>query len=776
MITDLLERLLEERPPRSSPLTSSSTPFDSARPQRVAPQRIPEPVSSRYFPDLHTFVDDFWQRENDRELEGFDRTIREAEAHRQRTADFLARAEPGPRRSSLVDRTSHPVSSNYSTLRGALDDSAATRRSLGARAPVASVFTRPLNDGPIRRISLFGEGVESINQDSGLDLGENEPTPYFADSGFSSFRSSAPRMPQHPRPSTDFFSSDLYPSGSSAYDSAPLQPPRESYLEMNSRARSSSISGLRRRARARSHSSPSPPLPPIELSPLWHDTAPHSRPSWRSTSRSTTNLEVMRRRVARESSEYLNRFPPPREPSPDPLDFDASVGRRVARESSEFLAFIDRLSPPRDPSPLEAISLEPPSFRREAESSLFPLDSTSSLRFESFRRPRHRVLRDPSYPIPPLRDPSPNRLDVAPPVPPPLSSSTRARSNRTIDLNAFHEGPFRATLARSMAYTRETRQQPSVSAERERPASTQNVASAFSDSSEEDDDPWDRYLSLRQEPRAAPRDLTGLAPRRQPLVSRNGVSTVGSGTRRLDGIDMLSRTRAYGGSTGSNSITPAATTTQSLPDPFERSSTSDSSERDLDMQRPVDRLRDLVSRPSAALSARSRTLLDRERSFSELVDDTSARTTGLQRWEQRRQVLQRMSARARERGGDSTTSTTASSAQPLSSGAAAHPRASQRDEAYLPSFARREAPPSFLDRPVRPVDPPSRRHARAPQLAPRHAPPGGRTEGATPLAGRFARRGLAPDMVWVDLSATHRLTHFRRRWNLGDYMVCLFPC
>ena len=717
--TDMFERLLGERPSRSLSFTPFTTSLDSVRraAQRrayaPAPPRISDhPASnSRHFPDLHAFVNDYWQRESDRQLEGFDRTTREAQEYRQRTAEFLARTEEEPFRSSLPshnvrDATASSFSSGYSTLRGALDDSATRRRSLGSRAPSSS-FGRPAVDRFNLRRALLDEPIRSSGQANHLDFlvrEDPEPTPYLRNSG-------PPSTGREPNPPSIHrsLSSILYPTDSPSYGPT-SQSPEGSYLEMTSRARSSNISGLRRRARARSRSPPSPPLVQggAGVSGIWDDT---DSLSMGNTAGSSTFFATDRRpryHVSRESLPSFDSPPPPRAPSPDPLD-----------------------------------------------SSIWE-DTVGSSTFESSYRRRPQAPTEPTYSILPPRDPSPDLLDAMAPVPrqPAQSAAmeTRARSSRNIDLDAFHEGPFRATLARSVAYSRQTRQQPLVSAERERPANTQIASSAFSDSSEDDDVPWSGYPSLlRQETRSPRRDLTSIGSQSRSTAIRN--RPFAYSLRRLDDHDdVLHSRRARGGNTGSPST--MSTVAQPLSTSVDLSSTSEPGEPNFESQRPVDRLRDLVSRPGTGAR---RTLLGREHSVSRYIDDDTPALT-LERWERRRQLFQHFSVRARPRDSTTTAATPASSAQQVPAAASA-PRDSQRSE---------RAASAFLDRPT---DPTSRRYSRLNQLQPRNVTAAHRTEGPSPLNGRFARRGVAPDMVWVDFPSSHRMPHSRRRWHLGDYMV-----
>ncbi|TBU53011.1 hypothetical protein BD310DRAFT_183164 [Dichomitus squalens] len=654
--------------PRRSPLhqrLEMSARVASPRAPPAPSRRLSPPSRSAGLSELHSFVDGFWRRENDRDIQDqFERTMRDTEAHSERVADFLA--ESGPSRSS------------FSTLRGALDERHINDRThprRGHRPP-----SRP-QPNPAPRITQMAPRQPAA-----------EPEPSATTSHWTTWEP----VPTNPPSSSDYLSMSL-PSSTTPqqahYDSygfyyfddlseasGPLpmpQPTRtraESYLEA-SRDRSVGLSNLRHRARPPQRTPTPPPSPP---SPRIQSTEPSF--SYRS--------EVDGDRRTRPSSQRR------------PYDylFHGTFTPRTPTDDAMLQSFTDHLQPPNYPPPPA-------------------LPSVSSS--------------EPSHP-----DPAPQ---------------PRQYHYGNFDLSAYREGPFRATLARSMALqgqstnTRE-RASPSRTETREHGLRREYFLS-LSSSEEDDDGPLifsertARQMIERMERSAHRRAvrLRGVPPQAGPPVT--SAMPQASDDNEPEQLHLRTFDEVH------SSDLP------SRPPPLFRRVREHSAP-----QNQIERLRELVTRPTVTPPppTRHRTLLERERAPSHLHgtrdNEPSTRSSGLDRWEQRLDTVRRVPAR-RAGGPDMPSSTLASSLASRLTGNA-------NEGPSLASARQRAAGRAFA---YRPPSPPSN---------PR--PTEGRTEQRAPLNGRFARaRGLAshfpPDMVWVDFPSA-RLPPYGRRRNIGDYI------
>ncbi|KAI0746440.1 hypothetical protein C8Q80DRAFT_1354652, partial [Daedaleopsis nitida] len=535
-------------PSRPAPVTSYSTSLDSPRllERRRSHATVPPAPSTRpplsaspAPPNLHALVDDFWHREHDREIRNLDHTIREAEVHRQRVADFLAERE-SPRLSStrLTRERANPVapSSSYSSLRGALDDTAIRRRAhitprpvsqSSARPPAGSLVGRPRR---VFHIEEYEPPTVSFYRPDYLSLHPSDgPAP--RSTSQSATHDDVLDISPHPEPTYDDLSS--YTSNSSLSQG--------SYLEANRTARAEHfISVLRHRHRTR-----------------------------------------------------------PRSPSPPPP---------LSTSSSSFRYPYDRFDFPRS----------------EQRSRHGPTSSRSVLDRTSQRESTSSAIRPSFADLPPYGITEPERPPAQPPVPLP-----RLRRHGHFDPNAYRAGPFRATMARSMALQmqneRERERDPEPSPFTQ---DTMRRGLAAESSSSEEDEPYNHYLSLLREvqPPSLQTDRPAQSPRSVAPVP-----------------PMMGRARAITGHL-SRRLLPER----------QASATADSSDsrstRAAESQTPTDRLLDLLGRPSAPpVGPRHRTLLSRERSLSSFRDylDEDLRLPE-ERLEQRREVLERIRSRAAE--------------------------------------------------------------------------------------------------------------------------------
>lgn len=633
-------------------------PAGISNPQTRSPQnRRPLPIPSRSTrsPDLAALLaDDYMRRDRDREMETeLENAIRDAEAHRQRVAQFLSEGRSY---------------SSFSTLRGALDENGAgdythpppARR--GGRPPV---HPQPPNPPQASRPPPWEPPTELAPPAVTVDTASWTPwdSTFFDMNPFSDLDVTSSRAGTSQRPDDDFphFSPPMPPRMPASFTEHPSDRSREgSYLEMNSRARSRGLSGLRYRYRpARS---PSPPFPD-----------PMSTPT--------------------------SFFDPP---------------------ASSSVPLADRLFPPR---PWHNYS-----------NTFAPRTSTDDAMLQSF----NESMQPSAIPPPPVFYPVPSP-DAPPPPPEPVPPP---RQYGSFDLDAYRAGPFRATLARSMALQGQGQNR----IDHGRGAATderrlRDALESISDSELDEDDsesPPFNLLYRRQ------REFRRLHQRLNPTVRP-----------RVTSSNPPASTRS--------SQTPASHASRSLDDPdFLTMSLAErrlaSIRRASRPQDQTDRLRELLSRPTVTPAARHSTISDRERPISSVRDppsgQPSARSSGLDRWEHRRDVLRRMTSRQTGRPDLPASSTTPSLAE----------RISGIHEGPSPSVLSTRQRPAPRLRVYRPPSPPTSMHSTA-----------GRGEPRAPLNGRFARpRGFPPhrppDMVWVDFPSG-RFPPTGRRRNFGDYMV-----
>ncbi|KAI1787189.1 hypothetical protein LXA43DRAFT_720705 [Ganoderma leucocontextum] len=638
-------------------------PTGMANPQTRPPQnRRPSPIPSRSTrsSELAAFLaDDYLRRDRDREIETeLEDAIRDAEAHRQRVAQFLSE---GPSRSS------------FSTLRGALDDGSvgdrthppSTRR--GGRLPGR---TQPPNPPQVNRPPLW----ERISEPAVSTVETTPWTPWesalldmnpFSDLNIISRSATSSQRAGDELP---LFSPPLPSRRATTFAEYTSTWTRGgSYLETNSRARSHGLSNLRHRAR------------------------PTRSPS-----------------------------PAPSPPSPGPLLTPASLFDPPALGS---IPLADRSLPPRS--------------HRNHPAAFAPRTSTDDAMLQSFNESI------PSSVIPP---PSPvfysaPLADIPPPPPEPAPQS---RPYGSFDLEAYRAGPFRATLARSMALRGQNRtvRDRGVAVDERR---LRDVLGAISDSEDDEDD----------------QDLLDLLPY---ALGHNRVRE--EHNRRRETLNRMARPRVAPPNpptTSRTSQTPTSDASRGLED--RHFLPMSIAERRLASIRPVsrsqdqtDRLRELLARPTVPPTARHRTIPERERSISNLREppdnQPSARSSGLDRWEQRRDTIRRMTTR-RTSGPDLPPSRTTPSLPPRLLG-----NIHEGPPPSMPSVRQRPGPRLMA---YRPPSPPTSTYSTA-----------GRGEPRAPLNGRFARsRGfpphIPPDMVWVDFP-TSRFPPSGRRRNFGDYV------
>ncbi|KAM5543807.1 hypothetical protein V8D89_002424 [Ganoderma adspersum] len=649
---------------RSSSHQRVQPPTGIASPQtRSSQTRRPPPIPLRptRSPDLATLIaDDYMRRDRDREIETeLEDAIRDAEAHRQRVAQFLSE---GPSRSS------------FSTLRGALDDSNAgdrTHPSSTRRSGRLPSRPQPPNPPPVNR--LPSSWLTSEPATPALTVETNPWTPWestlfdmnaFSDLDVISSRLASSYQP----PDLDFVPPPphLSPRMPTSFTEHPSTRSRAgSYLETNSRARSHGLSNLRHRAR-----------PP----------------------------------------------PPPSPPSPNYMMPSASL---FDPPTSSAVPLADRLLPPRP--------------QHSSLNTFAPRTSTDDAMLQSFNESMQ------SSAIPP---PSPAFYPATLPElpPPPLEPAPQPRQYGSFDLDAYREGPFRATLARSMALQGQNRtvRDRSVETDERR---LRDVLEDISDSEDDEDDFVLPSFAFRHH-----------RPREEP-------------NRRHESFSQGSRPRAAPSNPPAASRTPQGSASDSLRSFEDRHLLPMSlAQRRLDGMRrasrpqdQTDRLRELLARPTVTPAARHRANPERERTTSNIREppdnQPSARSSGLDRYEQRRETMRRMAER---RAGALDLHPT------LMAPRLASRMSGSTHEGPGPSpsaFSARQRP---LPRPTvyRPPSPPTSTYSSASRAEPR-----------VPLNGRFARSRagfpphIPPDMVWVDFPSGRLPSFGRRRGNFGDYVV-----
>ena len=592
------------------------------------------------------------RRDRDREIETeLEDAIRDAEAHRQRVAQFLSE---GPSRSS------------FSTLRGALDDSSGgdrTHPSSTRRVGRLPSRPQPPNPPPVNR--LPPSWLTSEPAAPALTVETNPWTPWestlFDVNPFSDLDPISSRLPTSRQPPDhDFLSSSppLPPRMPASYTEQPPSRSRAgSYLERNSHARSHGLSNLRHRAR-----------PP----------------------------------------------PPPSPPPPEPMFSSASLF---------------------DPPAPSADRLLPPRLQHNYLNTFAPRTSTDDAMLQSFNEPMQ------SSAIPP---PSPAFYPAPLPdiPPPPVEPAPQPRRQYgSFDLDAYRAGPFRATLARSMALQGQNRtvRDRSVETGERRP---RLVLDSFSDSEDEDDF-------------VLPSFALGHHRSREET------------NRRQESFSLASRPR------GAPPISPAASRTPQTSASDSLRSFEDRHQHPMSLpqrrperraSRPQDqteRLRELLARPTVTPAARHRAMPERERTTSNLREPSdsqpSARSSGPDRFEQYRETMRRL--------GDRRVSRLDLHPTLMTPRLASRMPASTHEGPSPSAFSARQRP---LPRPTvyRPPSPPTSTHSSA-----------GRSEPRAPLNGRFARSRaglpthIPPDMVWVDFPSGRLPSFGRRRSNFGDYVV-----
>ena len=657
-LAELLNERFGEPLPRTEqqPSLSRTSPFhrpsllermeipDSATSSRTpptAPRHLPSSPRSSGMSGLYSFIDNYWRREQDREVEDqFERTIRESEAHSQRVADFLA--ESG---------SSH---SSFSTLQGALDERHVddrTRPRRGNRAsnrPQPSSVPRQVRMTP-RLPSASSQPATTSSQWVHWDPLPMDPLPS-DHSGLSHPNSTTSQS----RPN-DLYN-PYYLDEVSQFPVAPPSPQRtrtraESYLEA-SRERSLGLSSLRLRARA------------SERTPT----------------------------------------PPPSPPSTRPLSTEPSFSYRDELEDLRNV----RRAPPRR------------ALFHQSPSTFAPRTPMDDAMLQSFTEP----IQPPNYPSSPVLP--------SPPLPEePHSGPPQSRQYGSFDLDAYREGPFRATLARSMALQgQNTSAREHRPPDRMRPREPSLRREYFLSLSDSEDDDDSLFLAGRANQRiqrnTRRRAARSLAPPPQadlpvtPPVqpASNDVAQGPYGPRRLEEMHDVVYTSARG------ALRPSQVLNE-----FEI-------------------LHDLNLEYRHFEHGRTAGPLHESRD-----NETSARSSGLDRAEQRRDILRRMSVR-RTIGLDLSSPTSAPSLASRLTGTA--------NDGPSPTSARQRAA--------------ARLNAHRPP-SPHRNPLSmeGRPEQRAPLNGRFGRaRGFAshipPDMVWVDFPSG-RLPPYNRRRNPGDYMV-----
>ncbi len=529
----------------------------------------------------------------------------------------------------------------------------------------------------------------------------------------------------------------------------------QSSLEANRRARSYGISGLRYRARARS---PSPPSPPM-----------------------STYLDIYNGGRADTTS----------------LSSRAS-GNNPSDRASNWFSAGQHTSTPRSPWG------DPPQAQSQSQ----------------------------TYGVHWHRPPSP------PSALPPSAAAPRARQyrNGTIDLDAYHDGPFRATLARSVALQSQSQnsrghtEPERVSAPERRSADISPMDSLSEEDS--DEDLLSRYITTYR-----PRHYSPILGRNQPRSITPSLSTYSRqfeafpGARRQDVsnaerqfFDAAFRQDTSNAETGIFPRYRREDVSNAETGSLIGSTRSDPT-REPESQSPAERLLDLIGRSVAAPSSvgsgtgpsmvnnssyRSRTLLSRERSLSNLRENlhldrldravrpneasavsTAARPLSEQLRLARRRATQTQRELDREllasrpygypvpvplpevtpRGAPSNLSSSANSSSAAPNiGIGPRPGPGVREVGGNGSAVPRSSHPH----PHTPPHPLPRRHwhpLNSLTTLTSRAEARGEERGG-PLNGRFGRARLPnmpPDMVFVDVTA-NRLPHLRRR-HPGDYMV-----
>lgn len=335
----------------------------------------------------------------------------------------------------------------------------------------------------------------------------------------------------------------------------------------------------------------------------------------------------------------------------------------------------------------------------------------------------------------------------------PAEDSSRQPRSVNIDLDAFRDGPFRATLARSVALQHRSttdRPEPSVTRAERREAPDPPATSALPN-------PWARR-NARVEDEIATAVYRTRHMHTEATPEPSDPWTYEAIHRRMR--QRQADTRAETGSTRARS--PLGNETHRARPPTEPAP--------LDyrqaMSTPIHPAR---HRPTVQEEVqrrlRQRTLLEREHASNYAYppsEDPSSRTSArIERVQRQRELVQRMMARDRRSGeaaGSASASASSARSETEPARAGAQPSASNPPDVHSSTW--------------------TRRYARLGQAA---ALRDGRPaeDRPAPLNGRFARRGtfgphFPPDMVWVDVPPG-RHSAFMRRRNFGDYVVSTGP-
>ena len=593
-----------------------------------------------------------------------DRTIRDAEAHHRRVADLLAES-----RQALPVPEARSGHSPFDMTSYNAPSTFSTLRGALGESSVWEPATRVPSYTPPEMVNFGPANVDSssINRSpvampSSAGTWEGLGSPRLSSRLGSSTTSALSGEHQHSTHSDHSTSNDMGSSWS---------------LESRSRARSMGINSLRQRARPRSPSPPARTLSPWNLLTASFQEPPSSRLFSLDDGGSSFGSEGYRTAPNRAST--------------------AGV--------SEFATLMSEPEPPTFLGTSSPAWSQPSRSRGEGRNAAVnraPMGHNGDLASLFAAEPEPPVFAD-----------APSSAWMPP---------QRPRAN--IDLNAYRDGPFRATMARSMALQQQARTQPA----RERRSPPTQTSSVLSDEWSElvndltDDDPMDflgpfTHRDWAHRPSAASRAAAAqefLAPEEQLLATFN---------------------RPYQSEATSRSWTRQT--------------------RENEAQNPTERLREMVGRPYGVPMPARPTLLDHYRptpSPSANVgasrpsesgpQPASSRLDHLERFEQRRDIARRVAMRR--------ISERTPEPRPMS-----NPLSSRYQPQAMPS----PSPASSVRRPTRNVTSGDFGMDRPAQDA------------SAPVRGRIPRPRLGgylpPDMI--SSSPFHR---FRRR-NLGDYMVSI---
>ena len=422
-------------------------------------------------------------------------------------------------------------------------------------------------------------------------------------------------------------------------------------------------------------------------------------PSWRLAERSrarAAGLSGLRHRARPRSPSPS----PPRAPSPWGLFLGASESRRPVGSLQERMPSRQGIAA-RTPADSDMLSAFDPSSSGLLDDSLFPSIGPQSL----------------------TRAPSP--VDWSPPNIP----SGQPRQS-TIDLSAYRDGPFRATLARSMALQRQRGNPP------DRPPHTRPP-----------------HWSLDEVPDEETPSMGSMFQGRS-LHESTSLATIPE-DRFSPWSDTYNLTR--------NPHAAPELMDHAIFAEAPRQTASPTREREA--QNPTDRLREMLGRPSGVPMPSRPTLLDRTRPSASSTSMAARPTRAtepepigiarLEVFDQRRDMARRLTV---ERHNDMAT-------RPRLSDMLQPPVTSTRTQ----SRAREEDPPTILNAAARRMLR-ARRDAAAEEARARlRGEESGEGRAPPPLNGRFARSRpgyLPPDMILTDIGGGRV-----RRRNLGDYMV-----